>query len=254
MHERLSYSEREARLQRDLAEMYELDSESRFSFVRSLIGSDELYFLPTMRVSDDPALQAEYIRDLRGEDDKGTTPMAVETVHKAGNQLFTRLQQCQIIEVNTEVYRPYLRANLSECSVLMARQGNRLFAAHVGYSQTTQIAHALESFRARGFDLDELRVVASTGAFQESQNQEGFPPRFASAEDYAELGIPKEHIVEFSYAPSSEDANRSNSLCEVVIGPDGTLLAHFDALTSIEGGFVREEILDETLHEELVDF
>lgn len=255
MSERQSYSEREARLRRDLTDMYELDTESRLSFVRSLMDSDELYFLPTMQVNNDPALQAEYIRDFRGEnDDKGTAPTAIDAVHKAGNQVFTRLQQCQLIEVDTSAYRAYLRANLSECSVLLARRGTRLFAAHVGYSQVTQIAHALESLRARGFELDELRVIASTGTFQGLQNQEGFSPRFTSINDYLELGIAKEHIQEFSYSPSREQPDRSNGLCEVVIGPDGTLMAQFDALISVEGGFVREEIIDETVREKLIDF
>lgn len=235
-------------LRTDITDMYELEPADRYSFIRTLMENGELYALPVY--TQRKGVVCHYIRDMKTADGHGSTEVSSPEVFQAGNDLFTRLKQCEVLEVDTREHRPYVWANLSECSLLIARDEQRLWAAHLGMSQVSQLEHALERFHQAGFQRADCEVIASVGEVQEANNNAGCSPRLDSRQAYIEYGFKPDSITTFEYIPpTSPDDRLHRNFCEVIIGADGQLITTFDAESYFQQGMMHESIDPATVKE-----
>ena len=239
------------RIHKDIEDMYELDPADRYSFIRTFMRSDEIHDLPAL--ASEKGIASYYIQDFKNAEGKGVTRADLPPAYISGDHLFTDLKQCKILEIDTTLYKPYLRANLSECSVIVARNNTRLWAAHLGLSQVSQFDHALEKMHEAGFTETDCAVIASVGSTNAANNEAGFSPRLVSKEEYINRGFLPDAIATFEWFPPTTPEDRTqHGLCEVTIGPDGQLLTTFDADVYLKYGFMQEMIHQDTEKETFV--
>ena len=252
-HDMLPTNKPKDTLADDLEFMYELPAEDRYSFIHTIMGNKELWKLDIVDEKQLEWIKSYYIKDYRGEGNTGFSEADKPTVHALEEQAFLRLGQCKIADINTTQHQPYVKVNMSECSLLIARGENRLWMAHIGMSEHTQMKHALEQLKEAGFDPGDIQAVASVGPRQEAANEGGHPKRLASKSDYEAYGIAPGNITPFRFIGQTEiDNPRMRQLCEVIVGTDGMLVTTFDADIYWKQGFFKEDIIEETVAEQFV--
>lgn len=248
------------RLEKDLQDMYALlTPEDRYSFISGIMESEELELLPTLTGLRTKPLDEYFIKDFSSAGMKLTErirPEGMTPLYQAEGNTFSRLSQCRIVNVDTASTNAYLRVNMSECSLLVARDEKRLWAAHLGLSQESQLVSALENLRESGFSVSDLAVVASVGAYQESMNSQGYAPRLTSVESYSKYGIGPQQIISYDYdtVVGEHGSAVQHNLAEVIVGKEGMLIDIYDAVPSQEGrlGAVTYHKSPSTVHETFV--
>lgn len=240
-----------ASLEADLSFADVMDAPDRYSFIRSVMANDELY---SLKQGIHPEVTCSYMWDYTTQEGRVIMPAEADTIFMSETKFFTRLGQGNILDI-TGQSQPYLKANLSECSVLVARGEQGMTAAHLSFSTVQQMQAAMEHFASRGFAPEDMQVVASLGAGQKAHNYfntHGNSQRMATISDYTRFGIPAENITPFAFSVDRDNLERNKGLCEVIAGLDGMLVTTFDADIAMQHGFVRETIHEDSVTEHFV--
>lgn len=236
----------------DLEFMYKLPVEDRYSFIRTIMGSEELWKLDVLDEKDLDWLESYYIKDFKDERGIGFSETKKPLVHTLEKQAFLKLDQCRIVELDTTGHKQYTKVNLSECSLLVARNERHLWMAHIGMSEHTQMKHALEQLQSTGLSAQDIQVVASVGPTQEAANVSRYSKRLASSGDYEAYGVDPANIIPFNFVGQTETDSHACQLCEVIVGPEGMLVTTFDALIYSQHGLLQEKIVEETVEERFI--
>ena len=136
--------------------------------------------------------------------------------------------------------KTYLRASLSECTVMAGKlPDGTMLAAHISYSELLGLVPAIDFFEKAGVKPRDIRVIASVRGG--GQQHSGHNKRAETFEDYAELGITKEHFNSFEW---SFRAGEHSSLTQVIVGPDFLYQYSFDLKNGEQSGYYDEKIMN----------
>jgi hypothetical protein len=220
---------KQTRLLEDLDSLSLLNEADRYSFIQSFMETDEISLSPK-HLSSEASVQEWHMRDFSPDNERADKETAA-VVYEAGTSLFLDLKQCSVVEADTTNYDPYLRATISECSVLIARDETRIWAAHLGMSEKSQVTAALSGLQASGFAVSDIIVIASVGQSQKDANKRGYSPRFDSVDDYVAIGVDPNKIIPFEFAPKVDEKGViAWPIRDLLIGKDGVCISTYDTI------------------------
>lgn len=120
---------------------------------------------------------------------------------------------------------PQLYFSMSECTAVIGYTPERVYAAHIGFSEYQELGPALDLFQRGGVAKENIYVVASVGQTQREANDRaterysGIYTRPSTIEEYENLSLKDENITAFAFRKGkrlSKDTDLYHSLCRVL--------------------------------------
>ncbi len=150
-------------------------------------------------------------------------------------------------------FKPYFRISLSECSAMIADDGENLIIAHISYSAINEIQATAVFMQQHGIDPKNIKVIASIGKFQAQQSAQNYTKRDTDTSTFTDLGIPRKNITAFEFSLAKERTPNGNlkmyNLTHVLGCNEALFKYNFD-LVNERGG--RERIEGEYREEEII--
>lgn len=196
------------------------------------------YFLPNIP-GGDRNIPLSKIRP--GFDDRAT-------YYQSQNKNIVKVGQGEMWTFPTTT-NPYFQFTISECSGLIGKSDDQLTIAHVSYSEIIEIEAALEHMIANGIDINNIHAVVSVGKYQEQRSADDHFKR-ATADNYAQMGIPQSNIIPFEYSQGDKfDDGRwqVNNLRRITGYNDRLFIDQFDLMNTPQqnawGSDVKQEAI-----------
>ncbi len=166
-----------------------------------------------------PTVQGQGFGNVRLSEDEHSS------YNRTPGHVFLNVEQETMWQLESAA-APVAYASMSECSALIGRSESSLWVAHVGYSTKVSLAAAAETMKAAGVTIDSMMAVAATGKLSPSAVF-GAP---ATRQDYLDLGIQPERIVEYDYSQQTdvEGTTQGHNLAQVVARPNEVYVATSD--------------------------
>jgi|GEM_PF-2686839 len=139
-------------------------------------------------------LQGSYdgVTEFYGEDKFGTGYLDTP------KRMFALVRQGRMLEVKRSNH-PYMLLHMTLCSAVIGVNKENICVAHVGMSNRNETEGVLKYMNENGYYDKNIFVVASTGEYQEARAEElGDNMIMARADDYLDMNVPAENILEFA--------------------------------------------------------
>lgn len=174
----------------------------------------------------------EELTEFFGEDKYGTGYFATP------ERSFILVRQANTFEVELRK-KPHFMVHVTECSVVIAKNDEKIFVSHIGMSYRREVEGVLNYLKKEGFENKSIYVVASVGSYQEKMAKKIDSDRLARVQQYEDLGVKKENILSFEHemVKDGED-NVHRNTTEVMVTKDFIYKYSFDH-RSIGGWFGR---------------
>lgn len=169
-------------------------------------------------------------------------PRAESSIYfETAERLITRLDQGAVVVCEPDK-KAYLRAGLSQCSLIAAKdREERLYAAHISFSEQRQVEAVMQFLEQRGISPQEVKVIAALETEDRDHSYLGEGSKPAQLPDYQALRIPERNIHSFYYGAESglqpNDWTHYN-LAYGLVCPDFVFAYNFDAIEDYHRGLV----------------
>lgn len=137
---------------------------------------------------------------------------------------------------------PYFDLTMTECSAVVGRSADRLFVAHISFSELSELEAAVRFMRDGGVPASELYAIASLPPTEyDAKKKAGideFGPRAWSVEDYHRIGV--KQVRPFFYRAHPRDAKGHvllENMARVLVTDRFLFLSHFDSVKDMNSRY-----------------